>query len=54
MALEGCIANKDVVIGRGRLVGSPVTLRMERIGDTVRALCSADESEWLSGRSSSA
>ena len=47
MSLEGCINDKGVVIGRGRLVASPVTLRMERIGDTVRALCSADGEEWF-------
>ncbi|MFN2202227.1 MAG: DUF1349 domain-containing protein, partial [Caldilineaceae bacterium] len=48
MSLEGCIENNDVVVGRGRLVASPVTLRMERTGNTVRALCSADGEEWHS------
>ncbi len=47
-SLEGCIENKDVVIGRGRLVADPVTLRIERSGNTVRALCSADGQEWFS------
>ena len=48
MSLEGCIDDKDVVIGRGRLVGEPVTLRMERIGGRVRALCSTDGVTWYS------
>ncbi len=47
VSLEGCIADKDVVIGRGRLVAGSLTLRMERTGDTVRALCSADGEQWF-------
>lgn len=47
MSLEGCIADEDVVIGRGRLPAERVTLRLERLGDTVRALCSADGDEWF-------
>jgi len=61
----GCVANADVVIGRGRLPsnapsdepgGDPlpallsgkVHLRLERLGDRVRALCSTDEIAWFS------
>ena len=47
MSLEGCIDDRDVVIGRGRLIADRVTLRLERIGDTVRALCSVDGDEWF-------
>ena len=73
----GCIGNRDIVLGRGRLsqaksaevpLGSTqmstlarqerppapddslerqVYLRMERRGDAVRALCSADVREWF-------
>ena len=46
MSLEGCIDDVDVVIGRGRLVDEPVTLRMERSADRVRSLCSADGDQW--------
>ena len=47
MSLEGCIDSREVIIGRGRLIDQPVDLRMERLGDTVRALCSADGQAWL-------
>jgi regulation of enolase protein 1 (concanavalin A-like superfamily) len=53
----GCLGNQDIVIGRGRLresasqqiVKSPeqVFLRLERIGDRVDALCSADGENWF-------
>jgi regulation of enolase protein 1 (concanavalin A-like superfamily) len=46
-SLDGCIANRDVVIGRGRLATGPITLRMERSGNTVRALCRAVDQEWF-------
>jgi hypothetical protein len=51
----GCLGNRDVGIGRGRLlpVGagsastSRVFLRLERIGHRVNVLCSADGEEWF-------
>ena len=50
IALEGCINNEDVCIGRGHL--TPYTpkafLRLERIGSRINALCSSDGKEWLS------
>jgi tetratricopeptide (TPR) repeat protein len=58
ISFQGCMENEDLVIGRGRLQGSapeseqgsasrgPAWLRMERKGDTVRALCSADGEKW--------
>ncbi len=50
IAFEGCLANKDVIVGRGRLaVGDGrVLLRLERMGDRMRALCSADGEQWFS------
>jgi hypothetical protein len=50
----GCIANRDLVVGRGRLppweavepAGS-VLLRLERIGDRVEAYCSVDGERWF-------
>jgi hypothetical protein len=58
---SGCLANKDVVIGRGRLPettrGLPgldeqretaaVFLRLEQLGQQVKALCSADGQGWF-------
>jgi len=46
----GCLGNQDVVIGRGRLPLGPsgrVFLRLERVGDRVNALCSADGENWF-------
>jgi tetratricopeptide (TPR) repeat protein len=48
--LLGCLDNRDVVIGRGLLPtgdDEPVYLRLERSGDTVRGLVSADGQSWL-------
>jgi tetratricopeptide (TPR) repeat protein len=44
---SGCISNKDLIIGRGRLVAERVFLRLERIGNRVNALCSADGKAWF-------
>jgi tetratricopeptide (TPR) repeat protein len=43
----GCIANRDVNIGRGNLLSEAVHLRLERSGSAVRALCSANGTEWF-------
>jgi DNA-binding SARP family transcriptional activator len=56
ISFQGCIANQDVIIGRGRLQMSRwangqdgrVFLRLERVGEWVQALCSADGEEWFS------
>ena len=56
-AFGGCLKNRDLVIGRGRLpegsepgwaVGEPVTLRLEISGDQVDALCSLNGEQWFS------
>jgi hypothetical protein len=44
---SGCIANKDLIIGRGRLVSERAYLRLERVGNCVNALCSADGEAWF-------
>ncbi|MBI1926343.1 tetratricopeptide repeat protein [Candidatus Poribacteria bacterium] len=44
---SGCIENKDLIIGRGRLPSERVFLRLERIGGRVNALCSADGEAWF-------
>ncbi|MCJ7735970.1 MAG: hypothetical protein MUQ10_01475, partial [Anaerolineae bacterium] len=55
VAFGGCLDNKDLVIGRGRLptgsepawvMGEEVTLRLELIGDRVDAFCSHDGEQW--------
>jgi regulation of enolase protein 1 (concanavalin A-like superfamily) len=47
ISLVGCVGNKDVIIGRGRLPTERVFLRLERIGSRVNALCSADGQAWF-------
>jgi hypothetical protein len=47
IAFRGCIANRDLYVGRGRLPAEHTWLRLERQGNTVRALCSADGQEWF-------
>jgi hypothetical protein len=42
----GCINREDVVVGRGRLCSTAAYLRLERIGNAVRALCSENGDEW--------
>ncbi len=46
IGFEGCIGNEDLVFGRGKLPGDRIRLRLERSGDQVRALCSADGETW--------
>jgi adenylate cyclase len=43
----GCLDNRDLLFGRGRLPGERVFLRLERIGSRVSALCSADGGAWF-------
>ena len=47
VTLAGSIANKDRFIGRGRLVGDTICLRLERKGDRVRGLCRTDGGAWF-------
>jgi tetratricopeptide (TPR) repeat protein/transcriptional regulator with XRE-family HTH domain len=46
IVFRGCLDNEDRLLGRGRLPAEPLWLRLERQGDQVRALCSADGREW--------
>jgi len=47
IALKGCLDNQDLIFGRGRLPADRVYLRLERLGDSVRSLCSGDGKEWF-------
>ncbi|MFN2230664.1 MAG: AAA family ATPase [Anaerolineae bacterium] len=50
VSFMGCIDNRDVVIGRGRLPHDGlehVHLRLERVGDEVSAFCSANGEQWF-------
>jgi hypothetical protein len=47
ISFTGCLQNRDLVIGRGRLPAERVFLRLERRGDRVNALCSADGESWF-------
>ncbi|MCX5748626.1 MAG: AAA family ATPase [Candidatus Saganbacteria bacterium] len=44
---SGFIINQYLTFGRGRLVSDRIFLRLERIDNTVNALCSPDENEWF-------
>jgi len=53
ISFRGCLDRSDLIIGRGRLAPvkasdrtEPVYLRLERAGERVRALCSADGAVW--------
>jgi adenylate cyclase len=41
------LGKTEVILGRGRLVTDRILLRLERRGDQVRALCSADGRRWF-------
>jgi tetratricopeptide (TPR) repeat protein len=46
----GCVDNRDIVIGRGRLPLDPVEgvhLRLERVGGAVSAQCSVSGEDWF-------
>jgi tetratricopeptide (TPR) repeat protein len=47
IAFRGCLDGEDCLIGRGWLPGEQMSLRLERRGSTVRALCSADGTAWF-------
>jgi tetratricopeptide (TPR) repeat protein/regulation of enolase protein 1 (concanavalin A-like superfamily) len=51
ISFQGCLANSDGVIGRGRLPSERIFLRLERRGGQVRALCSADGATWYTAGS---
>ncbi len=47
VSLRGSIDGQDRLLGRGLLpVEDSIVLRMERLGDRVHALCSADGESW--------
>ena len=48
VAFGGCISNKDVIAGCGRLESDRVLLRLERSGTCVRALASTGSGQWYS------
>ena len=45
--LEACVAGKFSQVGRGQCERGAVWLRVERVGNEVRGLCSADGEQWL-------
>jgi hypothetical protein len=47
ISFQGCLGDKDVVLGRGRLLSERTFLRIERLGARVNALCSADGRSWF-------
>ncbi|MBN1248780.1 MAG: AAA family ATPase [Anaerolineae bacterium] len=56
IAFGGCLDNRDLVIGRGRLgegpdaawpVGEPIVLRLEVTGNRVAAFCGRDGEQWF-------
>jgi hypothetical protein len=47
IALEQSAEGQHTIAGRGRLPSAAVHLRLERLGQDVRALCSADGRAWF-------
>jgi regulation of enolase protein 1 (concanavalin A-like superfamily) len=47
VSFHGWLGNKEALIGRGRLPGERLFLRLERHGLQVNALCSADGQNWF-------
>jgi len=48
ISFSGCLENKDVVIGRGRLPTSDrVFLWVDRVGEQVNAFCSGNGEKWF-------
>jgi DNA-binding SARP family transcriptional activator len=47
ISFSGCVADQEVLIGRGWLPHEQVTLRLERHRAVVRAVCSADGQSWF-------
>ncbi|MBV7334829.1 DUF1349 domain-containing protein [Chloroflexi bacterium TSY] len=48
ITFAGALANEDLFVGRGRLPSERVFLRLERLGQHIKALCSADGETWYS------
>lgn len=48
VALQGCVNRKEIVIGRGRLPGQAIYLRLDRRGDHMHGFCSSDGVTWHS------
>src|SRR5439155_20823657 len=47
VSFSGCLGDRDIIIGRGRLCSERMWLRLEGIAGRVHALCNADGEEWL-------
>jgi hypothetical protein len=47
ISFQGRLANRHVIIGRGRLPSERIVLRLERRGEKVRALCGIDGATWF-------
>jgi regulation of enolase protein 1 (concanavalin A-like superfamily) len=47
ISFQGCVENQDLMVGRGRLPGKRIWLRLERRGEQVSAFCSADGERWF-------
>ncbi|MCB0185393.1 MAG: hypothetical protein KDE31_14070, partial [Caldilineaceae bacterium] len=46
VVLQGCVNNREVVIGCGQLCTATINLRLERRGSQVRALCGDTHGGW--------
>jgi regulation of enolase protein 1 (concanavalin A-like superfamily) len=45
--LQACVASRFRAIGRGQCDPGPMWLRLERVGEVIRGLCSMDSENWL-------
>jgi tetratricopeptide (TPR) repeat protein len=48
ISFTGCVGNRDLIVGRGRLSANRVVLRMEQRDGRVTSLCSMDGRDWFS------
>jgi hypothetical protein len=51
VSLHACVAGRFRLIGRGHCERRPMWLRLERVGEELRGLCSADGERWLAAGS---
>ncbi|HEY3283734.1 MAG TPA: hypothetical protein VGN26_15820, partial [Armatimonadota bacterium] len=47
VSLAGCLDGVDLLIGRGRIPGQTITLRLECCQGSARALCRGGNGEWM-------
>jgi class 3 adenylate cyclase/tetratricopeptide (TPR) repeat protein len=47
VSFSGCMDEKDIIVGRGRILSECIELRLQRIGERMTAFASTDGAEWF-------